>query len=79
MDDIPMNTVLGLRKNFLFLLLFLVFLSDNFELRLVINRSSCRDAMCTDFEITTVISQKDHMEGCTVDEHIAYKMGKKTV
>ncbi|KRY26427.1 hypothetical protein T01_7689 [Trichinella spiralis] len=27
---------------------------------------------------TVAISQKDHIEGCPVDEHIAYKMERKT-
>ncbi|KRZ01676.1 hypothetical protein T11_1047 [Trichinella zimbabwensis] len=49
-------------------------MSDNSELRLVTNRCGCRGAMCTKLEVTAVISQKDDMEGCLVDEHIAYKM-----
>ncbi|KRX52815.1 hypothetical protein T09_7633, partial [Trichinella sp. T9] len=30
-------------------------------------------------DVTYVITQKDHIESCPVDEHLAYKMEKKAV
>ncbi|KRZ01690.1 hypothetical protein T11_7090 [Trichinella zimbabwensis] len=31
------------------------------------NTIGCRDAMCTNLEVTDAISKKDHLERCTVD------------
>ncbi|XP_003376777.1 NADH-ubiquinone oxidoreductase chain 5 [Trichinella spiralis] len=43
------------------------------------DKQGCKGAMWTNLEVTAVISQKDHMENCPVDEHLAYKMEKKAI
>ncbi|KRZ80656.1 hypothetical protein T10_10894 [Trichinella papuae] len=43
------------------------------------DKQGCKGAMWTNLEVTTVISQKDHMENCPVDQHLAYKMEKKAI
>ncbi|KRX58645.1 hypothetical protein T09_12395 [Trichinella sp. T9] len=43
------------------------------------DKQGCKGAMWTNLEVTAVISQKDHMENCPMDEHLAYKMEKKAI
>ncbi|XP_003368929.1 conserved hypothetical protein [Trichinella spiralis] len=42
-------------------------------------REGCKDVIWTNLDVTCVITQKDHIESCPVDEHLAYKMEKKAV
>ncbi|KRY53001.1 hypothetical protein T03_9472 [Trichinella britovi] len=44
-----------------------------------LKHTGCKGAMWTNLEVTAVISQKDHMENCPMDEHLAYKMEKKAI
>ncbi|XP_003382009.1 conserved hypothetical protein [Trichinella spiralis] len=69
-------------------------MADISELRFVTNRGGstslvsqgrtytkegCKGVIWTNRDVTCVITQKDHIESCTVDEHLAYKMEKKAV
>ncbi|KRY34824.1 hypothetical protein T01_1377 [Trichinella spiralis] len=58
-------------------------MADISELRLVPNRGGrkegCKGVIWTNLDVTYVITQKDHIESCPVDEHLAYKMEKKAV
>ncbi|KRY99980.1 hypothetical protein T11_7562 [Trichinella zimbabwensis] len=55
------------------------------ELRLVPNRSGSMslDVVWTNLDVTSVITQKDHMESCPVDEHMescpVYKIKNRAV
>ncbi|KRZ65463.1 hypothetical protein T10_10753 [Trichinella papuae] len=40
-------------------------------------REGCKGVIWTNLDVTYVITQKDHIESCPVDEHLAYKMEKK--
>ncbi|KRX69365.1 hypothetical protein T06_10207 [Trichinella sp. T6] len=42
-------------------------------------REGCKGVIWTNLDVTYVITQKDHIESCPVDEHLAYKMEKKAV
>ncbi|XP_003371085.1 conserved hypothetical protein [Trichinella spiralis] len=42
-------------------------------------RKGCKGVIWTNLDVTYVITQKDHIESCPVDEHLAYKMEKKAV
>ncbi|KRX22876.1 hypothetical protein T07_15031 [Trichinella nelsoni] len=53
-------------------------MADISELCFVPNRGrSCKGVIWTNLDVTCVITQKDHIESCPVDEHLAYKMEKK--
>ncbi|KRX13004.1 hypothetical protein T07_13865 [Trichinella nelsoni] len=62
-------------------------MADISELRFVPNRGGstslgregCKGVIWTNLDVIYVITQKDHIEGCPVDEHLAYKMEKKAV
>ncbi|XP_003369560.1 hypothetical protein Tsp_04970 [Trichinella spiralis] len=62
-------------------------MADISELRFVTNRGGstslgregCKGVIWTNLDVTYVITQKDHIESCPVDEHLAYKMEKKAV
>ncbi|KRZ65349.1 hypothetical protein T10_8479 [Trichinella papuae] len=41
--------------------------------------SKLRGAVWMDLEVTAVIDQKDHVETCQLDEHLAYKMKKNAL
>ncbi|KRZ03922.1 hypothetical protein T11_5598 [Trichinella zimbabwensis] len=41
------------------------------------NTKGC--TMWTNMEVTAMISEKDHIESCLVDQHLAYEMEKKTI
>ncbi|KRX34115.1 hypothetical protein T09_10570 [Trichinella sp. T9] len=40
-------------------------------------REGCKGVIWTNLDVTYVITQKDHIESCPVDEHLAYKMEKR--
>ncbi|KRX70386.1 hypothetical protein T06_14717 [Trichinella sp. T6] len=42
-------------------------------------REGCKGVIWTNLDVTYVITQKDHIESCPVDEHLAYIMEKKAV
>ncbi|KRX89311.1 hypothetical protein T4E_10984 [Trichinella pseudospiralis] len=42
-----------------------------------IDRKGCGGAIWTNVDVTSVIKRNDHIGCCLVDEHIAYKAGKK--
>ncbi|XP_003366576.1 hypothetical protein Tsp_14993 [Trichinella spiralis] len=52
-------------------------MADISELRF--GREGCKGVIWTNLDVTYVITQKDHIESCPVDEHSAYKMEKKAV
>ncbi|XP_003366864.1 hypothetical protein Tsp_14186 [Trichinella spiralis] len=62
-------------------------MADISELRFVTNRGGstslgregCKGVIWTNLDVTYVITQKDHIESCSMDEHLAYKMEKKAV
>ncbi|KRZ75531.1 hypothetical protein T10_4101 [Trichinella papuae] len=43
------------------------------------DKEGCKGAIWTNLDVTAVITQKDHIESCPVDEHLAYKMEKKAI
>ncbi|KRY73764.1 hypothetical protein T4B_8802 [Trichinella pseudospiralis] len=42
-----------------------------------VDRKGCGGAIWTNVDVTSVIKRNDHIGCCLVDEHIAYKAGKK--
>ncbi|KRY15353.1 hypothetical protein T12_7405, partial [Trichinella patagoniensis] len=43
------------------------------------DKKGCGGAIWTNLDVTSVIKRNDHIESCPVDEHLAYKMEKRTV
>ncbi|KRX51261.1 hypothetical protein T09_11059 [Trichinella sp. T9] len=42
-------------------------------------KTGCGGAVWTNLDVTTVIKRNDHIESCSVDEHLSYKMEKRAV
>ncbi|KRY07221.1 hypothetical protein T12_4436 [Trichinella patagoniensis] len=43
------------------------------------DKKGCGGSIWTNLDVTSVIKQNDHIESCPADEHLAYKMEKKTL